>query len=178
MKAVDVRKQIQTLLGGLTVDGIVGPATERVWLQLKSTPAGSEWPPEPLTGTGPVHAVMASSFADPADVAAFRRCKAQGKTDQQCFRVGDNGIGKWGDDTTVSLPMCALPPEDWLLVKSPRGKKVIVVCEGKQVICELRDTMPRKANIENGAGIDLNEAAWKVLGHNPPQMRRATWQWA
>jgi len=43
-----------------------------------------------------IHKVIASSFADPADVRAFKRCKAQGKTDQECFRVGDNGVGCWG----------------------------------------------------------------------------------
>lgn len=39
--------------------------------------------------------VTASSFADPADVVAFKKCKAQGKTDQQCFKVGDNGTGQF-----------------------------------------------------------------------------------
>lgn len=125
-----------------------------------------------------VHSVMASSFADPADIAAFRKCKATGKSDQECFKVGDNGIGKWGDDTTNGKPMCALPPEHWrpLGIKA-RGAKVLVKANGKQVVCELRDTMPSLVNIKNGAGIDLNPAAVKALGLKPPIMIKATWTW-
>lgn len=130
---------------------------------------------EPITI---VHHVKASSFADPADVAAFRKCKAQGKTDQECFKVGDNGIGKWGDDTTADRPMCALPPEDWKpLGAKARGAKVLVKANGKSVVCELRDTMPAKRNIKNGAGIDLNPAAVKAIGLKPPIMVAATWEW-
>ncbi len=159
-------KAVQTILG-VTPDGIWGPKSEGA-LDALIHPIDAE-----------VHHVIASSFADPADVAAYRRCKAQGKSDQECFKVGDNGIGKWGDDTTGHVPMCALPPEKWQQFgNAARGKKVLVVCEGKQVMCELGDTMPHEENIENGAGIDLNPAAWKALGHTPPQMRAATWQWA
>lgn len=122
--------------------------------------------------------VLASSFADPADVRAFRKCKAKGKTDQECFKVGDNGIGKWGDDTTVNIPMCALPPEDWgPLGDDARGSKVRVQANGKEVICELRDTMPAVKNIKNGARIDLNQAAVVALGLKPPILIPANWNW-
>ena len=125
-----------------------------------------------------VNHVKASSFADPADVAAFRRCKASGKSDQECFKVGDNGIGCWGDDTTADKPMCALPPEDWKpLGAKARGALVLVKANGREVVCELRDTMPQKANIKNGAGIDLNPAAVKALGLRQPIMVAATWEW-
>lgn len=127
--------------------------------------------------SNPVHQVKASSFADPADVNAFRRCKAQGKSDQECFKIGDNGIGKWGDDCTSSVPMCALPPEDWQYLSHPRLSQVLVKANGKQVVCLLGDTMPHKANIKNGAGIDLSPAAVAALGLNPPIMVPATWEW-
>jgi hypothetical protein len=52
------------------------------------------------------------------------------------------------------------------------------MCEGKEVVCALLDTMPHRKNIKNGAGIDLNPDAWDVLGHIPPQLRAATWEWA
>ena len=55
-----------------------------------------------------IHRVHASSFADPADVRRFRACKAAGKSDQECFKVGDNGVGCWGDDTTTAVPMLSL----------------------------------------------------------------------
>lgn len=122
------------------------------------------------------HSVMASSFADPADVVAFKKAKAQGLTDQEAFKRGDNGIGKWGDDTTSDVPMCALPPENWKTLSNPRGAKVRVVANGKTVICELRDTMPHVENITNSAGIDLNPGAQKAIGLKPPFLVNATWQ--
>jgi hypothetical protein len=129
-----------------------------------------------------VHVVTASSFADPADVAAYRKCVASGKTEKQCLAVGDNGIGLWGDDTTVAAPICALPPDEWLTKwkkgSVARGKKIDLTFDGRKVICELRDTMPAKMNITNGAGIDLNPGAAKALGLTPPFLQpNVGWRW-
>jgi hypothetical protein len=128
-----------------------------------------------------LHQVMASSFADPADVAAFNKCKAQGNSDQFCFKVGDNGIGFMGDDCTTSTPMCALPFEDWMeqwgSKKDARLKPVVVTANGHTIVCLLGDTMPMRANIRNGAGIDLSPAAVKAIGLSPPIMIPATWSW-
>ena len=55
-----------------------------------------------------------------------------------------------------------------------RTETLVTVGE-KTVVCELRDTMPAKANVKNGAGIDLNPAAAKALGLKPPFKVRATW---
>lgn len=122
------------------------------------------------------HPVLASSFADPADVDAFHRCKRRGGTDQECLRVGDNGIGLWGDDTTANRPMCALPPEDWHTFRVPRGQRILVEAHGLSVVCELRDTMPHRKAITNGAGIDLNRAACAALMLSPPILTAATWR--
>ncbi len=124
---------------------------------------------------------MASSFADARDVAAFRLCKMKGKSDRECFKVGDNAIGLWGDSTAEGTgPCCALPPEDWQpFYHGARKKKVIVEnIAGDEVICELRDTMPHKAAITNGAGIDLNPDACSALGFTPPIMSKVKWRWA
>jgi hypothetical protein len=49
---------------------------------------------------------------------------------------------------------------------------------GKTVIGELRDTMPHKADISNGAGIDLNPGFAKAFGVRPPFMLRGVkWEW-
>jgi hypothetical protein len=129
-----------------------------------------------------VHVVKASSFADPIDVAIYNRCLRSGKTALQCYGVGDNGIGLWGDDTKVAKPMCALPRDVWLAkwkTKSiARGKKIELSFNGKKVICELRDTMPTTAKITNGARIDLNPGAAKALGLKPPFMQpNVGWRW-
>lgn len=168
-------QQLQRFLG-ITADGIPGDQTA----DAVAAKLGLRWDHPAISSgskVGQVHQVMASSFADPADVLAFRKCKAQGKSDQECFKVGDNGIGKWGDDTTADRPMCALPPDDWKALPNPRGAKVIVRANGRTVECELRDTMPAKKNIKNGCGIDLNPAAVKALGLKPPIKISATWQW-
>jgi hypothetical protein len=131
----------------------------------------------PVTGK---HQGLASSFADPDDVRRFRACKAQGKSDQECFKVGDNGIGKWGADTTLPIPMCALPREDWAQLPRPQGTmvKVTILSNGLSVVCQLQDTMPARANITNGAIIDLNPAAAKALNLQPPFLKPCVWEWS
>lgn len=130
-----------------------------------------------------IHQGKASSFADPSDINAFRRCKALGKSDQECFKVGDNGIGCYGDEVSEgSGPSCALPPEDseerWGSVAKAKHKPVKVSANGKTVICILKDRMPHKKNIKNGAIIDLNPDAARALGLKPPFMVTASWNWA
>jgi len=117
-------------------------------------------------------------------VAAYNRAIAENKTEAEALSEGDNGKGKWGDDTTrEDLPMCALPPEDWLskwgTEANACGKRVAVTYNGHTVIGELRDTMPHRADIENGAGIDLNPGFAKALGVKPPFMLpNVEWEWA
>jgi len=134
---------------------------------------------------------LASSFADPKDVEAFKACVARGNSQQWCLRKGDNGVGCWGDDTAqTKTPMCALPPDDmiqrWGSIEERRLKKIpkiaahrrVVVVVGEHfVVCILADRMPWRKNIRNGAGIDLNPAAAKVLGLKPPFLVPASWTW-
>ena len=98
----------------------------------------------------------------------------------EAFKFGDNCVGKWGDLTGEgSGPSCALPPEDWRpLGDAAHLAKVRVFANGRAVVCLLKDTMPKRANIKNGAGIDLNPDACKALGLHPPVMTAATWEWA
>lgn len=125
---------------------------------------------------------MASSFADPADVAAFRRCKAQGKSDQQCFKVGDNGRGAWNDDTTkTDIPYVAIPrdliAERWGTENAGRGKKVKVICNGVTFTGIVGDKMPLTSNVKNGAIIDLAPGAQRIVGVKAPFKLPATWWW-
>jgi hypothetical protein len=127
--------------------------------------------------------VIASSFADPKDVAAFKKAIAEGKTEAEALKIGDNGIGVWGDNTARdNVPMCALSPEDWIAKwgkgNKARGKKVAVTYKGKTVIGELRDTMPHKAKITNGAGIDLNPGFAKAFNVRTPFiLKDVQWDW-
>ena len=176
MTALETRKSIQGLLG-VAQDGEIGPKSLAALHSLINTPDGAQWP---IVSNGETHHVMASSFADPADVSAFKKCKALGNSDQECFKIGDNGIGKWGDDCTEgSGPKCALPPEDWIAKwgVNARHAKVLVTVGDKSVVCQMDDTMPHKANITNGAGIDLNPDACHALGVSIPAMVPAIWQW-
>lgn len=180
MKPSEARRLIQTILMQENfyhgkIDGDFGPKT---FAALNALDVAQDEPEE----DNEVHTVKATSFADPEDVKKFKQCIAQGHTENFCFKVGDNGIGKWGDDTTQPFPMCALPPEDWepKWGSAAKGRKVLVriPSTGAKVICALRDTMPHKKNIKNGAGIDLNPSACDLLGLKPPVRVTATWQWA
>ena len=123
--------------------------------------------------------VQASSFADPADVRRYRQAKARGKSDAEAFREGDNGVGCWGDRTDEgSGPACALPPEDWQPLGAGAHLAQVRVCAGgRSVVCLLKDRMPSRKHIRNGAGIDLNPDACEALGLVPPVMVAATWEW-
>lgn len=126
---------------------------------------------------------LATSFADPADVARFNAAKAKGMSDKQAFKFGDNGIGCYGDVTAQTrVPMCALPLEDirekWNGIRTGKHRGVLVTVKGKSVRCLLADVMPARANITNGAGIDLNPAAAAALGLKPPFKVPAEWQWS
>lgn len=124
----------------------------------------------------------ATSFADPADVRAFLKCKKEGRTDEDCFNVGDNGIGYWEDVTAQEdTPMVALPPpiirEKWGTLAKGKHAKVEVHClaNDRKVIAIVADTMPSKP--KNGAGIDLNPATVKALGLRPPLETQVRWTW-
>ncbi len=167
--------QIQRILE-VADDGIWGPHTQAALDALiGSAPPGSSQQQLDLTTW---HEGHASSFADPADVRAFKRCKAEGHSDEFCFAKGDNGIGKWGADTTIDRPMVALPPEDWSHLPHPAGTPVAVEINNRVVIAELQDTMPHKANITNGAILDMNPACCAAFGLTPPVMVPVRWRWA
>lgn len=156
--------QIQTILG-TTPDGIWGPKSRAA---LDALVIGPER-----------RVVRASSFADPADVRAFQRAKAQGMSDREAFKVGDNGIGAWGHFTAQDKePMCALPREVWQAAGKSGGAGVRVTYKGRSVDGILGDTMPSLTNIRNGAGIDLNPAFALRLGLTPPFLvEGVVWEW-
>lgn len=150
---------------------------ESLWAKIR----GISIPTSAISKRLPPNRVVASSFADPKDIEAFRRCKANGGTDMECFKVGDNGIGVWGRDTTGPTPMCALPPDDMEIRfgewRKAKNAKVRVRANGHEVVCILADRMPWKKNIKNEAGIDLNPAAAKSLRLSPPFKVQAEWEW-
>ena len=129
------------------------------------------------------HHVLASNFADAADLRGYKAAKARGLSDAQAFRFGDNCIGFWGANTSVMTPMCALPPEDiaakWGTESAGRNKLVRVTRPGHEpVLCLLADVMPHKRNIKNGCGIDLNPGAVAALGLKAPVKTPVVWEWA
>ncbi len=163
-------EQIQTILG-VVADNDWGPKSQAALEKAiaESHPGGAT--------------VKASSFADPADVAAFRRCKANGGSDQECFKVGDNGIGFTGLDCADPGNLyCALPPEVWKArwgnAAGASGKGVRVSYKGASAVGAMGDTMPSIANIHNGARIDLNPGFAKALGLTPPFLvDGVSWEW-
>jgi hypothetical protein len=128
------------------------------------------------------HAVKASSFADPEDIAAYQKAKAKGMSDQEAFKVGDNAIGCWGTPTAQGTgPSCALPPDyminKWGHIKDAKHKKVLVEKGEKNVVCVLKDRMPWVKNLKSAARIDLNPDACEALGISIPAMTSVEWSW-
>lgn len=120
--------------------------------------------------------MRASSFADPNDIAAFERCKALGKTDKQCFAVGDNGIGCWQDSTKEGTgPSCALHVDviraKWGSKNAGKHKQVWVRYADKEVICVLKDICGKRDRI------DLNPDAVRAIGLKPPILVEVHWEW-
>ncbi len=127
--------------------------------------------------------LLASDFASLADLKAYQDAKKRGLPDRLAFKVGDNGIGCWGDLTAQThTPMCALPPEtmiEWFgsIAKAKHQKVKVVDAETQNhVICVLADRMPERAHITNGCGIDLNPAALQpgALNLKSPITRKVT----
>lgn len=152
-------KELQEFLG-VVADGEWGPKSEAAYEQvIHSSLSGA---------TG-----RASSFADPEDVRDFLSCKSEGKSDQECFKVGDNGIGFTGMNcATDDIAIVAIPPEKWKAkygnAANATGKQIRVEYQGKSFIAIIGDTMPHEANITNGAIIDMNPGCAKILGLTPP----------
>ncbi len=182
MNDIEKIKALQSILG-VTPDGIFGPksraALEALILNgLIEPPSGIE------------HHVIASSFADPADVKAFHKWfqiyKDLGFSDKvatkKALNKGDNALGVWEDDTSAgSGPSCALPPEKmkerWGSIDAAKHQLVLVSRDDHEVTCVLKDIMPPEGEITTAARIDLNPDAVAALGLVPPIMAPVVWKW-
>jgi hypothetical protein len=163
--------KIQGLIGAFQ-DGLWGPKSQKALnVVLKGNgDFGSQ-----AGGNGPFKAT-ASSFADPEDVKAFKKCKAQGKTDGQCFKVGDNGIGAWGANTAqTTKPMVAVHKDDavarWGSLDGAAHRRVRVTIGALSVVAVVEDKLGTPGRI------DLNPAAAKKLGLTPPFLEPCQWEW-
>jgi hypothetical protein len=161
-------KDLQQFIGAAP-DGVWGPKSQALLdAILKPTAAATG-----VTG-------KASSFADPADIRAFDRCKAIGGSDQDCFKVGDNGVGCWGDNTKEgSGPCCAVPGsrmvEKWGSRDAAKHKMIRVTINGKSVEMPVKDR--QSEHLASGAVIDLNPDAGALFGLRPPFLVSCSWQW-
>jgi len=163
--------KIQKLIG-LEQDGVWTVKSQKA---LNAVLNGTSAISNNVGGNGPFKA-KASSFADPKDVADFEKCKAQGKTDGQCFAVGDNGIGAWGANTAqTTKPMVAVHKDDavarWGSFDGAAHRSVRVTVGDASILAVVEDKLGTPNRI------DLNPAAAKKLGLTPPFLIPCTWEW-
>lgn len=167
--------KIQQLLG-VEADGVWGTKSQKALSNiLKNGDSGGG-----AGGNGPFTAKV-SSFADPADIIAFDKCKAKGGTDGECFKVGDNGIGKFGANTkSTTVAMVAIHPNDatarWGSMEGAAHRKVRVTltATGKSVLASVEDQLGKAGRI------DINPGAAKKLGLTPPidpNKTECEWEW-
>lgn len=165
IKASDaVKRKIQALLG-VVVDGRWGSQSQNKLNKLRAW-SGDHWV-----------FCQASSFADPADLASFKKCKTTGKTDVQCFAVGDNGIGQFGDITAQThTPYVAVHKSfmiaRWGSVLASAHRKVELLINGKSHVVIVGD------RISAPGRIDLNPAAYLLWNLKAPLKIDAQWRWA
>jgi hypothetical protein len=171
MNALQSRQAIQEILC-VPQDGKIGPHSLAALHALIDASDTSAWPVEE---SGAAHSAQASSFADPADVQAYKHAIAEGKTELEALAVGDNGIGFWKDDTKEgSGPSCALSPEmmiaTWGSEVAAHLKPVRICGNGRTVTALVKDTLPH-----NSLRIDLNPDCVRALGWEPPLLESVTW---
>lgn len=161
--SVAIKKRIQSGLGVL-VDGQWGPKSQGA-LNLLAYKGTLTW-----------IACEASSFADPADLRAFERCKATGKTNLQCFAVGDNGVGECGVITSQEhTPYVAVHLDfmvsRWGSKHAAWLREVEVVANGVTFRAKVGDRISAKGRI------DLNPACLKLINKPAPLKTAAKWRW-
>ncbi len=168
--------KIQEILG-VTPDGVWGPKSQAALDTLIHA----------YTGNGR-KAAVASSFADPADIEAFAKCKREhgywskgvwheGSSDNHCFEVGDNGVGAWQDATVEgSGPCVAITLKEitdkWGSKDAGHNKLVRIFYKGKVVQFPVKDLLGTPGRV------DLNPDACDVLGLKPPVSANIEWEWA
>src|SRR5215204_6802868 len=121
-------KKLRRILGSAP-EAIWGTGAEAALERILRTEGKAAAAPDSI-GDEEIEA-LASSFADEEDVGAFVRCKNLGRSDRECFMVGDNGIGQFGRITAqLHTPMVALHADDmvarWGSLRAAANQKVSV----------------------------------------------------
>lgn len=171
----------QSLNAQISVTEKSNPILIRIENELGTNPDGI-WGPidqaklNSIIGALNYSGYKASSFADPEDVKSFLHCKSEGKSDQTCFAVGDNGIGQFGKNTAQdTIPMVAVHHDDmvakWGSVQGAAHRPVEVTVNGKTFNATVEDRIGVKGRI------DLNPACAKLAGLQPPFVVFCSWKW-
>lgn len=114
-----------------------------------------------------IHQGTATCFATLSDLKEYEKCKAEGMSDAQAFKYGDNGIGCWGDKTAQTYqPMVALHRADMISefgsVPAAKHQRILVIYKTISIECIVADLLGNPK-----ATIDLNPAAIASLGFDP-----------
>lgn len=189
---------IQTILG-VNPDGVWGPKSqaalnteigttvyvsdviERIQAGIGVNPDG-QWGPKSqaalnaIIGAHVNTGYHASSFADPADLIGFQRCKRTGRSDVSCFKEGDNGVGQFGAITAQDhTPMVAVNHTEmvakWGSEHGAAHRLIEVTVNGRTFNAAVED------RISAPGRIDLNPACAKIAHLDPPFVVPCTWKW-
>src|SRR5215469_10468483 len=114
---------------------------------------------------------LATTFADPGDIARYKAARAAGKSEEEALMVGDNGVGNpalGGIDTTKSYGIAM--PENWLRRQYGNDKsawrraRALLTVNGQTIQVPYVDTGPGQGPQSKGIVTDLSYNLAKALG--------------
>lgn len=116
--------------------------------------------------------------ADPQDLHRYMTSRINGASHEEALKVGDHGLGTWGDNlATYKIPMVELPSDTPGIEP---GRLVKVNGPDGSVIAKLAGVMPPTDQLkQNGTdvGIHVNPAAAMAVGHSGGVVP-LKWEWA
>lgn len=114
---------------------------------------------------------IATTFATPGDIEAYREAKARGKTEEQALLVGDNGIGsaELGNIATPKVYGVAVPesklteifgydPAAW------RKARAVITTDKHDIVVPIVDLGPGEKAKSRGVVTDYTDLLGKALG--------------
>jgi hypothetical protein len=123
--------------------------------------------PFPNTAANGTYSGTGTVFAGPKDLNAYQTAKANGASENDALKVGDNGVGASGVKTATNDPMVALKPSFMQANGLKFGDPITVNANGAQVVARVQDHLPE----DSASLVDMNPGASSALKVDPDNFK-------